>query len=78
VSPNPASDAVNFTCNNATNAVITINVIDGLGRTVTKTTMTGNTTQLNTSTLASGFYYYKALDENNNLIGDGKFIVSHK
>ena len=77
VAPNPASGVINFNCNNPLNTQVTINITDQLGRSAGKYTMTGTEMQVNTASYAPGFYYYRALNDNNNIVGQGKFIINH-
>ena len=78
VSPNPASDVVNFSCNNAMKSAITVVVTDELGREAGRYSMDSDNIHINTSSFAPGFYFYKAIDEKGSLAGVGKFIISHK
>ena len=76
VIPNPASNVVNFKANQSVNEPVSINITDVTGRTIGKYTMNGADLAVNTTEFAAGVYYYKAV-KNNNVLGDGKFVVIH-
>jgi hypothetical protein len=77
VVPNPASDYVSFTCNNPLNTVVNVSMTDGTGRLAGTYTMSGSELKVNTSSFAAGIYFYKIVNNNNQLVGEGKFIISH-
>jgi len=77
VVPNPASDMITFDCNHNLTTPVTVNVSDELGRTVGNYIMSGAELQVNTSAYAPGLYIYKVTENNNNLLGEGKFVITH-
>jgi phosphatidylinositol-3-phosphatase len=77
VVPNPASDMITFNCNRSLAATATISVSDEMGRSIGNYAISGAQLQVNTSAFASGLYIYKVMDNNNNLLGEGKFVITH-
>ena len=77
VSPNPAYGVVNFSCSNQFNTHFNIIISDELGKIVGKYTMNGNQMPVNTGDYAPGTYFYKAIDDHNNIAGQGKFIINN-
>jgi hypothetical protein len=69
--PNPSTGTLNVSLYNASNS--TVSLVDLTGNVVATTTLSGNSTSINTSGLPKGMYILKA--ENNSQIGYKKIIV---
>jgi len=79
VMPNPATDVINFSCSNSVNTTLQISIVDEKGNLAGSFTMTGNNLLVNTSTYAPGVYSYRIVNTtSNSIVGDGKFVVTHK
>lgn len=76
VYPNPASNAIHFSLNNAANATISLTVSDVLGKTMGSYNSNTNDIEINTGNFAPGIYYYKLISAENK-IECGKFVVAH-
>ncbi len=73
VYPNPAVDVVNFEITDADQ--ITLMVFDFAGRLITELTIDQSLTELNTSELNNGMYFYQLVGKNSDKIGSGKFMI---
>jgi hypothetical protein len=71
--PNPATDVLHIELNESFAGNIA--VYDFSGRKIMEQNMNGNQCQLNTSTLPSGNYIYKLMNENT-IFAQGKFVVT--
>jgi hypothetical protein len=76
VVPNPASEMISFRSDKAINGAATVSITDVTGRTIGKYTITGTETSVKTSDFAAGVYYYK-VENNNNALAQGQFVISH-
>ena len=77
VSPNPASDILNFNIGKGTNRLVYVEIMDGLGRSAGQYQLyeTSNL-QITTSYLPAGVYYYN-IKQSGRVMNSGKFVVVH-
>jgi len=71
--PNPATEVLNFELNEEFTGVIW--VYDLSGRKIMESNISGTQSQLNISSLSSGNYIYKLMNENT-IFAQGKFVVA--
>ena len=76
VVPNPASEMVTFKSDKPLNGIANVNITDVTGRTIGKYTITGTDLSVKTADFAAGVYFYKVVN-NNNVLGEGKFVINH-
>jgi len=77
VMPNPATNVINFSCNNPVNSRLNISITDEKGRMAGSYAMTTNDLQVNTTDYAPGIYFYRIVNTANNTVGEGKFVITH-
>jgi hypothetical protein len=75
VYPNPSIETVTFVSNGAKVAVI--NLTDVNGRIIRSVNVTADQTTMNVSDLASGMYFYQAVDAHGAILEKGKLNVYH-
>lgn len=73
VYPNPANEQINFTFTNLQLNQCQLRISNSLGQVVHQSKVEGQQTTLNTSTLATGLYFW-ALQQEGRVIKSGKFI----
>jgi hypothetical protein len=69
--PNPASNYISFTSNSLLNAAVNINITDEAGRLAGTFIMSGTELKVNTSAYAAGIYFYKIVNNNNQVVSEG-------
>jgi hypothetical protein len=75
VYPNPSAETVTFSSNGSKVAII--NILDINGRIIRTANVTSDLTSINISDLASGMYFYQALDTHGAIRDSGKINVQH-
>jgi hypothetical protein len=75
VYPNPSVETVTFVSNGANVSVI--NILNINGQIIRSAEVTADQTSINVSDLASGMYFYQALDANGTVLEKGKLNVHH-
>lgn len=75
VYPNPSAETVTFSSNGA--KVVVINILDINGRIIRTANVMSDLTSINISDLASGIYFYQALDTHGAIRDSGKLNVQH-
>jgi hypothetical protein len=77
IHPNPVSDVANFRLPDQVDCVGTLHlkVFDVFGRTVLQRTMACPEDQVQFNGLTNGFYTYIVLDDKNNSLGSGVFVM---
>ncbi len=75
VYPNPASSVINFSII-SNDIATTADIYDITGQKVNSYEVRNNMASINTSSYASGLYFYKLFDKSGNMMKIGKFSVT--